>query len=267
LLKRGERIDHVIVLHTAPPAGPIADALERVRAEFSSSYYPPDIQLHTIELKSESGSLLDVDTAKGAEVAFVAIYRAVRAEKLAGRRVHLNIAGGRKTMTVFGMAAAQMLFDEGDKLWHIVSQGKLLEEKRMHAQDGDTVNLIEIPVILWRAVSPVFTDLNQIDDPFKAVELQRSLRLSDAVDEARSFLLGVLTGAERQVTELVVEEGLTEAQLAARLTVARSTINTHLEHIYEKSKSHWQLETMNRAQLVRLLSVYYAMHGNRGNTR
>jgi len=266
-LARGEKIVRVLVLHTVPPEGPILEAVARVRTEFSSGYYPPHIKFNMHALRHEQTTLADVDSPLGVEVAFTTLYRAVRAEKLAGRRVHLNIAGGRKTMTVFGMAAAQMLFDEGDRLWYLITHGKLLEEKRMHAQDGDIVNLIPIPVILWQAVSPVFTDLNQIDDPFKAVELQRSLRLNDAVDEARSFLLGVLTGAERQVTELVVEEGLTEPQLAERLTVARSTVSSHLEHIYDKAKSHWQVETMNRAQLVRLLSVYFAMYGNRGNTR
>ena len=122
LRERGEPVERVIVVHTAPREPPIAEALARAQAEFANGYYPPPIELHTIQIESADGPLADVDTAEGAQATFTAIYRAVRAEKLAGRRVHLSVAGGRKTMSVFGMAAAQMLFDQDDHLWHLISR-------------------------------------------------------------------------------------------------------------------------------------------------
>jgi hypothetical protein len=56
-------------------------------------------------------------------------------------QVHLSIAGGRKTMAVFGMTAAQLLFDEHDRLWHLFSGGEFLVSKRLYPQPGDEVRL------------------------------------------------------------------------------------------------------------------------------
>jgi CRISPR-associated Csx14 family protein len=259
LRSQGEPIDRVILLHTAPPDGPVPAALARVQAEFASGYYSSHIQLQSILLQTGKGPLADVDSEEGAEATFVAIYRAVRAEKLAGRRIHLSIAGGRKTMSVFGMAAAQMLFDKDDRLWHLISHGRLLEEKRMHAEPGDTLAMVEIPVILWNAVSPVLTDLSEIDDPFAAVERQRSLKLREALDGARAFVLGSLSGAERRVIELLVREGLGNAEIAERLSLSARTVERHVGEAADKATAHWGLASVNRAQLVALLGLYYAM--------
>lgn len=259
LLEKAEPIDRVIVLHTAPPEGPVSAAVPRIQAEFASGCYPAHIQLHTVQLEASGQPLADVDSVEGAQAAFTAIYRAVRAEKLAGRRVHLSVAGGRKTMSVFGMAAAQMLFDEGDRLWHLISRGPLLDEKRMHAGPGEAAALVEIPVILWSAVSPVLTDLSEIDDPFAAAERQRSLKLREALDEARAFVLGSLSGAEQPVAELLVREGLSNAEIAERLSLSARTVERHVGEICGKAAARWALERVTRTQLVALLSLYYAL--------
>ncbi len=261
LLNKGEPITHVVVIHTTAPGGPIQSALERLRTEFASGCYPAALEFATVELRTHHGPLADVDSAEGAEAAFTAIYRAVRAEKLAGRRVHFSLAGGRKTMSVFGMAVAQMLFDEGDKLWHLVSYGKLLEEKRMHAGAGEAPTLVEIPVILWSAVSPVLTDLSQIDDPFAAVERQRSLRLQESLELARTFVLGSLSPAQRPVVELLVREGLGDAEIAERLSLSPRTVERHLGDAYRVARAHWGLPAISRAQLVALLGLYYTLKG------
>ncbi len=48
-------------------------------------------------------------------------------------RVHLSVAGGRKVMAALRMVVAQLLFDEDDSVWYLLSEGKLLAEKAMHA--------------------------------------------------------------------------------------------------------------------------------------
>jgi hypothetical protein len=47
------------------------------------------------------------------------------------------------------MTAAQLLFDENDKLLHLYSSKKLYLHKEMHPQNDCDVNLVEIPVLLW----------------------------------------------------------------------------------------------------------------------
>lgn len=259
LLQRGEAVRRAIIIHTAPETEPIAGALARLLAELRSPHYPDPLQIETLALTGPRGPLADVDSVDGAQAAFTTLYRAVRAEKLAGRRVHLSIAGGRKTMAVFGMAVAQLLFDTDDRLSHLVSQGALLAEKRMHADPGDEPHLIEIPVLLWRAVSPVLVELSDIEDPFVAVERQRALRLQETLDEARAFVLGALSPAERRAVELLVRESLSDQELAARLALSPRTVEQHLRSAYRKAAAHWALPEVNRIQLVRLLSLYYAL--------
>jgi CRISPR-associated Csx14 family protein len=259
LLKRGERVQRVIVVHTAPATELIAASLARLLAELRSPVYSSSLDVENLILTGPSGPLADVDSTDGAAAAFTTLYRVVRAEKLAGRAVHLSIAGGRKTMTVFGMAVAQMLFDAEDRLSHLVSQGALLAEKRMHAGPGDECHLIEIPVLLWSAVSPVLTDLSQIDDPFAAVERQRALRLQESLEEARAFVLGSLSPAERRVVEQLVREGLSDQELAVRLSLSPRTVEKHLGEAYAKAGVHWGLAGVDRTRLVALLSVYAAL--------
>lgn len=259
LLQRGESVQRVVIVHTAPETELIAGALARVLAELRSPHYPDTLQIETLTLTGPRGPLADVDSTEGAAAAFTTLYRLVRAEKLAGRTVHLSIAGGRKTVAVFGMAVAQLLFDADDRLSHLISQGALLAEKRMHAAPGDECHLIEIPVLLWRAVSPVLTDLSEIEDPFVAVERQRALRLQETLDEARSFMLGVLSPAERRTVELLVRESLSDQELAARLALSPRTVEQHLRSAYRKAAVHWALTEVNRTQLVRLLSLYAAL--------
>ncbi len=63
LLRRGEAIQRVLIIHTAPEAEAIAGALPRLITELRSPYYSPTLELETILLIGPSGPLADVDTA------------------------------------------------------------------------------------------------------------------------------------------------------------------------------------------------------------
>lgn len=61
--------------------------------------------------------------------------------------------------------------------------------------------------------------------------LSETLRTQDGDGESKAY--AELTPREREVVELVAE-GKTNAQIAAQLWVAPSTVKKHLEHVYEK---------------------------------
>ncbi|MCI0521632.1 MAG: CRISPR-associated ring nuclease, partial [Chloroflexi bacterium] len=176
LAAQGETIPLVQVIHTQAAEGEIAAGLERLRDAFAAPPYLGSVALELYPLLDDNGApFSDVETPQAAEQVFRLLYSVVRRAKQAGWRVHLSIAGGRKSMAVFGMTVAQMLFDEGDRLWHLHSSGEFLRSKRLHPLPGDQARLLAIPVILWSLVSPALLELGDVEDPFAAVERLRAL--------------------------------------------------------------------------------------------
>lgn len=259
LRSKGQDVRGVEVLHTTQTENPaINQATKTLSDEFSNYLRYKDIDFHLVPLKDQTGKALDdVNTPSASEEAFRTLYQILLHAKRSGERVHLSIAGGRKTLSVFGMVAAQLLFDDEDCLWHLYSGGEFLSSRRLHPQPEDNVHLIQIPVVLWSHTAPAFLDLGNIDDPFDALERQRNLRLDEMMDAQRGFVNGVLSGAEERVVRLLVEHGYTDQQIAEKLSLSHRTVSDHLQSAYHKATSHWNLPSINRAQLVSLLSLFY----------
>jgi ATP/maltotriose-dependent transcriptional regulator MalT len=160
-------------------------------------------------------------------------------------------------LAVYGMAAAQLLFDDDDALWYVLAGGAFFNEERWHPAPGDEAQLVRVPVLRWGTLSPALTDLRQIEDPFEAVERQQALLLAERLEEARAFVLGTLSGAEQRVLELLVREGLSNAEIAERLSLSPRTVERHLGEISGRAGVKWGLENVSRAQLIALLNFYY----------
>jgi DNA-binding CsgD family transcriptional regulator len=263
LLAQGHGLCDVVVLFPAGSPGddPLVPVLEALQQEFVRfpAYHPLNLQL--LPLAGPDIHSAETVSTAAAEAAFRGVYRAIWAAKRAdpNRPIHLSIVGGRKYLAVYGMAAAQLLFDDDDHAWYVLVGGRFLHEGRLHPQPGDDARLMPIPVLRWSTFAPILTDLREIDDPFEAVDRQRALNLHAQLDEARSFVLGSLTAAERRVVELLVREGLSDADMADRLNLSARTIERHLGDAYRKAAAHWGLANASRAQLVALLNLYFAL--------
>lgn len=266
LQQQGENITQLEFIHTTPfPASDIEVSLQRLkdafhsRTELSTSFYPI-----TDEFKKP---LLDVNTEKAARSAFQLLYQRVFQAKQAGIRVHLSIAGGRKTMAVFGMAVAQLLFEENDHLWHLYSAGEFLSSKQLWPQPKDEVHLIPIPVLTWSTVSPLLAGLRDMQDPFDAITHVKNLRLSEKMQQCRHYFNQVLTPAEQRVVSKLVLEGGTDQEIGLALSLSPRTVEQHLRSAYQKAADHWHLEiTPGRTQLVSLLSYYLTIQENTGKS-
>lgn len=249
---RQHPITCVTVIHTAADQEPICTSLARLKAELPSyRALKPSVVFHFVPIECDNGTFPpDITTEQEAGAVFRTIYREVLKAKRKGWRVHLSIAGGRKVMSAYGLAVGQMLFDENDCLWHVLSEGKLLSEKQMHAQSGEDIVLVPIPVLLWSTVSPVFTELACTEDPYQAVKKQRALHEAETVRRKQEFFERELSPAERQLMELFVREPMSNKQLAARLHRSPKTVANQFSAIFDKLERCFRMSQVDRTVLV-----------------
>ncbi|MCP4417672.1 MAG: hypothetical protein GY805_13700 [Chloroflexi bacterium] len=174
----------------------------------------------------------DVETEANAQAAFRTIFRAVKQYKEQRAVIHFNLSGGRKSMSVFAMAAAQILFTPGDKLWHVVSRQEFMRAQAMH-DTADQSRLVPIPVISLSAINPVLGMLISSNDPYDMVQAQENyLHLMDLQRKER--FLRTLDFDEYQIL-LGVAQGLSNEEIGRRLKkrLAAKTVANKLTIIYE----------------------------------
>ncbi len=231
LLARGYPVAHVAVVHTEASA--LGDALPRLRAE--EPHYArrsPPVSFRYVPVSDGQRFPADIVSEDDAALLLRVLYREVAAQKRARRRVHLCIAGGRKVMAAYGMAVAQLLLDEDDHVWHLLSDPDLLRSREMHAAH-DRVVLVPVPVLRWSLLPSSLRELLLWDDPYGAIQRQREVR-----DRLRLQVLArlwrELTPAERRVAAALAREGGSNEELARRLGRSAKTIANQLRAIYDK---------------------------------
>ncbi len=259
LQAKGYTIAEVMVVHTGGEA--VQRALKQLAKEFTgpgAGIYRP------VPVERDTWTIADIVTEEDTAALLRTLYRTVLAEKRAGRQVHLSIAGGRKPMAVYGMVVAQLLFDEDDRLWHLLSEDwRPGDERVMHIQPGDRISLVPIPVLRWGTVSPVLTELAVREDPWEAIQTQRSIRQGEDRRRKREFVEHVLTPAERKLTRLVCK-GLDNAVLAKQLYKSEKTVANQLTSVYEKLHEWRGFRkdlSVSRAVLIAEFATYFAAEG------
>jgi CRISPR-associated protein Csx14 len=255
LLEQDAALEEVIVIHTCPRRPMTRRAVASLGAEAALTY--PFLQLRPICLCDEQGEPYeDLETEAAAREAFRVLYQEIRDSKRAGRRVHLSVAAGRKVLAVYGVAAAQLLFDEGDAAWHLVSAPDLIESRALHALPGET-QLVPIPVLRWSQISPALTEMGGIDDPFEAVQTQERLQRAVALRQAGMFVEQELTPPERDAVQLAVLEGMTNAEIGQQLHRSPRTVGHQLSAAYRKLRGCYWLVAADRVTLTSVLGAWF----------
>jgi len=255
---KGYAITEVIVVHTGGEA--VQRALKQLAKEFTGGarIYRP------VPVKRDTWIITDIVTEEDTAALLRTLYRTILAEKRVGRQVHLSIAGGRKPMAVYGMVVAQLLFDEDDCLWHLLSEDwRPGDERVMHIRPEDRISLVPIPVLRWSTVSPVLTELAVREDPWEAIQTQRSIRQEEDQRRKREFIEHILTPAERELVHLACK-GLDNATLARHLHKSEKTVANQLTSIYEKLHEWRGFRKdlpVSRAVLIAEFATYFAAEG------
>jgi CRISPR-associated protein Csx14 len=232
LVALAEPIAEVVVVHTAPHDPRIIEAVAVLERAFASEERLAQWRgrLRLVEIAGAAGPLPDMVAEEDFGTVLAALYKEVRDSKQAGSRVHLNLAGGRKVMSLCGAIVAQLLFDQGDRLWYLQSAPDLVASRSLFAEDPAQVTLVPLPVLRWSPAPPILTDVALAADPVAAISAQRG-RLDAAT---RHFLLGELTPAEREVVRLALRTGATDAELARLLYKSPRTVSHQLSVVYSK---------------------------------
>jgi CRISPR-associated protein Csx14 len=260
LLKaKGYPIAQVIMVHTVGKV--VQPALERLAQEFA---LPGACDYRTIPVTDEEEPVADIINEKKATALLQTLYRVVLAEKRAGNLIHLCIAGGRKPMAIYGMVTAQLLFDEDDRLWYLLSEDwRPGNERVMHFSPGDRTWLVPVPVLHWSAVSPALTELARRENPWEAIQFQKMMRQREEWQRKREFIEYKLTPAEREVVRLACE-GLDSAAIACRLNKSEKTVTNQFTSIYDKFREWRGFRddvAIGRAGLVAEFAIYFALEG------
>ncbi len=241
LLAKGYRITSVYIVHPNPQHHQIDAALKRLQQE--RSFYArqkPPVRFQFVKISENDHYPTDFVTEADVGLLLRVLYRTVADLKRKGYRVHLSIAGGRKVMTAMGMVVAQLLLDENDHVWHLLSEGALLQAKSMHAQKPSEVVLVPVPVLRWSLMPSTIQELLVWDDPYRAIERQKELYQQQRWQVLNSFWQK-LTPAEREVVEALVKYGEKTKALAKRLNRSVRTVGNQLQSVYNKYREHFNL--------------------------
>jgi len=258
LRERGHRPEEVVVVHTVGDV--VRPALARLAEEFASG----EVAYRPVPIEGPSGPVADIVTEEDATALLRTLYREVRALKRAGCRVHLSIAGGRKPMAVYGVVVAQLLFDEDDRAWHLLSEGwQPGDERVMHLRPGARAWLVPVPVLRWTESAAAIAALMAEEDPWAAIQRQQRLTQAQAMQRLGEFLRHWLSPAEREVVELLVQEGLSNKEIARRLHKEERTVANQLTQVYVKLREFLGFpETpVGRSVLIAELAPYFALRG------
>lgn len=246
LLQQGYPLDEVIVIHTQ--AEPILRAVQILQAEFPRAY--PMLKLRLVPLSEQKRPVLDIAAQADIWVLLRAFYQHIRAARFAGQRVHLSLVSGRKTMAVFGMVAAQLLFGGEDRIWHMISAAPWGGAvKGLHAAPEDHFTVVEVPFLRWEEAASARLLLEDSHDPWEALRRHAQISAGESLRRKRAFWNERLTEAQRQAAELLVREGLDNAALARRLGKRPRTVANQLTAVYRACES-WLGMPVNRAVFI-----------------
>ena len=259
LRQQGVSIRRVIVAHTSSRAPAIGQALLDLQTAFAA---PPlqELTLELYPLMRDRLPLIDVTSQEEAQATFGALYRLVKGLKQQGCQIHCSIAGGRKIMSLYGLAVAQLLFDEQDALYYLLSEDALLRERRLLLGPNDHAQLIPIPFLRWTSDAALMADILRYDDPLLA--MGRGTQLAEQRERQRwqTFCRHVLSPAEEAAVALVVREGLTNRQIAQRLGRSHKTVANQLSNVYAKLGEYIESDgghDVDRHSLITLLHAHY----------
>ncbi|MFN8443265.1 MAG: CRISPR-associated ring nuclease [Caldilineaceae bacterium] len=238
LLARNERVDETIVLHVTQSGS--QQALRKLQQEFSNEHYAGHrCSLRAHALYNGSQRIEDIQDESAAEAVLQQVRTLIAQLKQQNCRLHLCVTGGRRLISFMVLAAAALLCDHHDRIWHMYTPDPLRQAaeggRLMHVPPDSAIQLIQVPLVPWGTWFPGLRAMAQT--PQEAVSVQMEwLRSGD--DERCQQVYSRLTERER-ATLAAFARGLTPQQVAEALTIGISTVNTYKTKILDECRNAW----------------------------
>jgi len=243
LLKRGEKIDQVIVVYLAHYPRSKA-AYECLKTEFSGNYY----RGHSFEfwghpIQAGRAELVDIRTPPEVDIVHQNIYSLFSELKEKGQRIHLGLSGGRRLISMVALTAAMQYLTPADRLWHIHAGPEFIDQANdpviLHAPPEADLRLVPVPFVPWVAYFPGLTALLNRSPR----EVHESVRgWLDAEERARCYRVWEkLTRRQKEVLRAFASD-LSRQEVAQKLNIAESTVDSHRDSIVDRCKEIWEAQ-------------------------
>lgn len=194
----------------------------------------PRLSFHLVPIKGKDGrTVYDVETPETAELAFKTVFNIVKQLKREGRRLHGLIAGGRKSMIVYTMISAQLLFDEDDQLWHLFSSQETWEP-HVPPDSKAQSHLVEIPILHLAGLMPMVRELIlNSDDPNRATRLYRKHESVEQIARLQRFYLDECDETDQKIL-LLAAKGWGNREIGNTVGLVESRVGTRITKMAHK---------------------------------
>lgn len=243
LLRQGEEVETVIVLHPATTNPRIHAALQTLHREFSDGAYAAgNCRFERCPLMLDDVELDDIRNDHEVAATQQTVQELISTLKRQNRKLHLCLAGGRRMMGMLVLSSAALLCDHRDRLWHLYGsdafKAQVKAERLLHAPAGADVRLVPIPLVPWGTYFPGLRVAAQT--PQEAVAGQMEW-LTGANDEQCQAVYRQLTERQREVLDAFAQ-GLRPKEVAEQLVISLATVNSHKTVILDHCRNSWQVE-------------------------
>ncbi len=240
-LQRGHNIREVVALYLSDPDGRSKAALKRLQLEFSDDLYRGKARrFRALPIRKNGRPLPVIQSAADAEATRQSVHTLITQLKQSGRTLYLSIAGGPRMMALMTLSAAQLHCGHQDKVWHMYTDPAFLkqakDERLLRDEQGDRVQMIEVPLVPWGAYLPQF---RAASSPVEMMTAQTNW-LNQSERQRCQAVWQELTGRQKEVLR-VFAQGLTPQEVAERLVISVKTVDSHKTKILAECKAAWEL--------------------------
>lgn len=241
LLRQGQSIDEVIVIHLGGPR--YGQAFRRLASAFPGDRYQGQpCHFRGVTVRRGGRVLDDIRDTGDGDALWRTIHELTATLKANDLRLHLLLSGGRRLMALMAVSAAMLHLEHGDRVWHLYTPDALRETARdgalLHAGPDDGVRLIQVPLA---PLGVYFPGLRPLLGAAPAEVIADRTRWLDRAEQERcQAVIARLTTRQQEVLQALAT-GLTPAEVAQQFSITVGTVDTHKTTILEECRNAWDL--------------------------